>query len=121
MSHSVRIKKAVELATLRVMELYEVISDGRNLCINQKLNDQLDESWGLFLAQVEKSKTPIELGLIASKSIVTIQNVLCEEAARQGARKSDPKRLAAARHATGRKTLQVADSNDRVRKTYPVF
>jgi len=121
MSQALRIKLAIESTAKRVEALYEVICDGKNLCELEGFNDALDASFVKFMELANASKDPTALTLAQSKYLVELTNFLQSAATRQGARKPDPRAIAAARGAAGSKAVQVANRKNPPREQFPVF
>ena len=120
MSQALRVKLAIESTTKRIEGLYELICDGKNLC-DDDFNDKLDGSFLKFLEQANATKEPSQLQLLQSKYLIECASFFQSCAARKGARKPDPKLVAAARSATGGKVVQVAHRQNPPRQQFPVF
>lgn len=121
MSQALRIKLAVESTAKRIENLYEVICDGKNLCELDGFNEALDYSFRRFIEQANATKEPSTLTLLQSKYLIECANFLQSAAARKGARKPDPRAVAAARSATGGKAVQMANRKNPPREQFPVF
>lgn len=116
MSQALRIKLAIESTAKRVDQLIEVIADGHNL-----YSDELESSFLKFTEQANATKDPSSLQLLQSKYLVEASNFLQSCAARKGARKPDPRHIAAARGATSGKAVPVANRQNPPRQQFPVF
>jgi|SRR6185369_9182243 len=120
MSQTLRIKLAVESVSKRIESLYQVIHGGIDLC-DGEFNEALDKSFLRFTEQANATKDPSSLQLLQSKYLIEATNLLQSCAARKGARKPDPKHLAAARSPTGGKAVQMANRQNPPRQQFPVF
>ena len=95
---------------------YEVIADGHDL-----YSDELELSFLKFMEQANATKDPSSLQLLQSKYLIEATNFLQSCAARKGARKPDPKHIAAARSSAGGKVVPMANRKNPPRQQFPVF
>ena len=74
-----------------------------------------------LLVELEKTQSVSTMSMLLSRFTAELERLLSAHAARQGTGAPDPRRLAAARRATVRKVVEVADRHVVDYRSEPVF